>query len=394
MIKFALLALALCSTCSWGASLKGGVYRGDLAGQPVVMSIQPKANSGTYAGTYFYERYGNDIGIEGTPDHLSEFPLRKDGSKGKSTGVWSGAASGDAFAGQWRNPAGKTLSFHLQRVNEPAGVAGVPATSGDDLYSQLRDATGPRKVSQPVNKRGVGYVTVTDVRTGVSSPHLVHLADQGVMQKVNQVLDGAFMSHVHEQNDCNANAYSSDINRESSASASVTYLSPTLLSVEWTGEVDCGGAHPQFVYEIQTFDLLTGAPLDFNKLFDALTYTPVSGDINSSDPAVLAEQMRALRAGSSSGIWGPSPAMWAFIERNANRYRLKNEGQSDDDSEQACTALLQKSFGLIFEEPGRLAFAVTDAPHADGYCLGVQRSVPFSALTPLEKPAARQYLGL
>ncbi|MCC6142991.1 MAG: DUF3298 and DUF4163 domain-containing protein [Candidatus Hydrogenedentes bacterium] len=122
------------------------------------------------SGTYFYERIGQAIELEGTVDAEGQVTLTES-VDGKKTGVFNGVLSeeGKRFKGAWMNPEGsKTLPFELRRYAtqetktvksavgsmEAVATVSIPVIASSDGKS---DAAFNKAINMEVNSYVEGF---------------------------------------------------------------------------------------------------------------------------------------------------------------------------------------------------------------------------------------------
>jgi uncharacterized protein DUF3298 len=96
------------------------VFSGKL-GNKYRIQMRLRRDGGKLSGTYFYERFGQDLTLRGEIDAQANFILREYGASGAQTGIFKGTwrpsdceGCGDFLTGKWSKPDGTgALSFAL-----------------------------------------------------------------------------------------------------------------------------------------------------------------------------------------------------------------------------------------------------------------------------------------
>src|SRR2546430_6414092 len=88
------------------------VFSGEL-GQKYRIQMRLRRESGNLAGSYFYERVGQNLALRGEIDAQGSFTLREYDASGAQTGLFKGKwrpsdceGCGDMLMGNWSKPDG------------------------------------------------------------------------------------------------------------------------------------------------------------------------------------------------------------------------------------------------------------------------------------------------
>ncbi|MDR1890290.1 MAG: hypothetical protein LBQ81_13110 [Zoogloeaceae bacterium] len=354
-----------------------------------------------YVGRYFYPRYGVDIPLSGTLDALVEPKTQyeinaEEGCEYNDCDMfvdfpkahWKGRLTGAVYQGRRiDDETGKARTFSLRRVarydpekTQPGSVQAVTEAISGGVGSGLAyDAIIGMKQAPyeylklnghavPVGaERGdekVAYQMWSDPRSVFKYPRLVRHPDAQVLKKINFLLEQRHWQMTLAALGCRATMYENSgpaagsLGGYDDETIQVTHLTTTLMSLYESGSTFCGGAHPDNHFDPYTFDLIRGEYLDWNRLFKAF----VPGEYG----------------------WDVDPAMVKVIERALS--------ENDEDETGYSAQLVKEYFSLFFDQPGKLALAISGIGHWGGANLGVQAEVPFSELKSVLKPGARRYL--
>lgn len=358
------------------------VYEGTIGKAAVVLEIVRSGQMTT--AQYFYGKY-----------HLS-IPLNASGPSGFEerascyqtqcplVGKWQLRSTGTGLSGQWLGQTGRkpVLTVTLKKVAERRYTPVSPVTQSEALRSALSyddpgaAADNPylsrlydsgRKDGTEVVRGDYAVRPVSDRLTGVTYPRLTRAPAPRTLMVANRILDGrrfnlidgALMCLGEDKNTPGGGTSGGYDETESD----ITYLTPTIMTIREAGSTYCGGAHPNNFWSLTTYDLTTGAPLDFNRVLK-LTQTAKAGEdaIDTADYAALKAKLTPQSA-------------WFVGSEDVS------ECLSDD---------LGYGYSLSFSDKG-LVFSLTDLPHVMGVCMGEYYVIPYSELKSLWRPAAKTY---
>lgn len=277
-----------------------GVWEGRLAGQPIVMALY-RNEQGQWAGRYFYERFGRDLGLWGpdtseagtdatpsaltlkecAPDYgVADTPCQEPG------GNWSLTLAGTTAKGQ-RQAAGKTVKappvpVTLTRVADytPTGEALA------DPYEQRR-LKGTRPQRGPGGQQGpVAWETLSDARTKVATPQFTRGASPAVLQRINGQLKTQWQERIGQ-----ALAALDHDDQVDVAFANRRWLALTYS----VGFYYAGAAHPSNGFTATTLDLANGQAVDWSRWFRFTAPGTDSVDFERRD-LLAAQALKAFAA--------------------------------------------------------------------------------------------------
>jgi hypothetical protein len=262
---------ALCQTIN-------GVYRGTLGKQEIVVEIgvDPDQPDGL-AGRYFYRTHGIAISLKGGQTEDGSFLLIEYHSWKNTGAQWKLKFQDGQAAGTFckcdpqHAPAGKSLPVQLRRVSSGFNpdfelfLSEPEAGSAPDqaYYNLLLDfpLTTGREVT---TGNGYAYVMIEDPRFKTSLPRITRFPDPAAMIKTNQLLDKELGKYRLYAAECLQGVSFNGGDFE--LKTTVELFNRHLLSVTRQGMIFCGGAHPDSVTYINTYDLDSGSETSVEEL--------------------------------------------------------------------------------------------------------------------------------
>jgi hypothetical protein len=397
---FAVLAL-VCAPVQHALAGERTVYRGTLEGAGKVVMELGKRSVDTYAGRYFYPRYGVDIPLRGTLDKLIEptpwmelpsdyeFPENTADEESlfvfdKPSAIWKGSIHDDVFQGEWEDAKnGRKRAFRLERVakyesacfdsEDQFDVARcITQNTSIDMkrtpYEYLKMAGHAIPVGKVTGNEDVAYQMWRDPWSKFRYPRLARHPNSEISEKINFLLEQRHLQMTLAALECQASMYDSSGGPSSDSlgsyedeKVSVTFLSTTLMSITEEGSTYCGGAHPNDHWNPYTLDLLHGKYLDWNNLFRAFEK-------------------------NENGFNKPSPELLKFIaylDKSGRYYIDRGRPPESGDEPLEFNGFEEDEEGYItlyFAKPGRLAISLSGFGHCCTVMNGPYYSVPFSAL--------------
>jgi len=235
-----LVITALLAICQSAAAQNGATkyYRGSVGGSHIQMSLTFNGNN--IAGTYAYDRVGQEIKLTGRLDNEGKLELTEFGEKNKPTGKFSCKQSfNDPIDREcyWTRPDGTGESFVT--LNEQ----NLGFTGGLQIVPKL------------ITNRAKGV--------GVSYPQL---ASSGTLSPAAQKFNRRILAMTQK-----AISEFAPIDGKGSFDTNYTVQLGTndLVSVEMMEYSDGGGAHPNDRWWALTYDLAADKELKFEDLFTA-----------------------------------------------------------------------------------------------------------------------------
>ncbi|MBZ5522458.1 MAG: hypothetical protein LAP21_09485 [Acidobacteriia bacterium] len=250
----------------------GGLYRGTLASQSIVLEV---SQAGTNVeGRYFYSRIGKAIGLKGTRLPDGSFRLREIQGKKASGAEWRLTASGAQASGFFckcdvRLPAAPGAKLR-QKISMERAAQGV---TYNDLLLDFPLQEGPE---QRVNDE-IAWAMQTDTRFKAEMPHLIRFPDKAVMAKVNADLAARLKSSRQSSaeqfqsvdGEGSGDEDSGGEGSDFSQSVHVGLVSREIFSMSTTDYwYSAGTPHPNITTEVLIYNLLAGGePFDFQDFF-------------------------------------------------------------------------------------------------------------------------------
>ncbi len=381
MVRELLWPLAATLALAGPAMADPVTYKGTLGKTEIVIELtdDPATSAGQLAGRYFYRSQGADIPLQaksrkGPALELSEEEACKDecgeGKPGPIGAVWklTVSADGETLEGSWT--AKKSFPIELRRVGSRP-VEGEGPKSPLDLYNftdrtflagdtPITMETSPYdylRLDVPLEtgaKQGwpdASYHDVTDPRTKFARPRVVELAGASP-DAANAILQARHWSDDLAALGCKAMQYAGfqeygpipgagdgTLGGYEDTTATVTALTPKLMSWVESGSTFCGGAHPNNYSDAYTMDVRTGALLGLGDMFKDV----VDG--------------------------APGPSLVAFVREK----REKPSGQTEIDFEAECGTdelIGQYLAGSVRRDDSglKLVFGLQSLPHVIQAC--------------------------
>ncbi|MDV6373327.1 hypothetical protein [Deinococcus arenicola] len=255
---------------------EAGVYSGTLGSSEVTLELarQPITPEQTAAlkwdapNHYFYAGRADNLGLttfrSGNTLILQEQGRRVGGSGWAVTGCFTLEAAGQGWHGTWKAPGtANTLKVNLK----PLDVARVPLhllSSPGLLGLRKTDPLTFLKLNQPWK---VTPDRVREPLTGLNYPRV-----PDATPALNRFLQDRLLEHAEHSLSCAANNLRSVGTRgEYSLKASVTLLTPRLLSITEDSSSLCGGPHPFDGQEGLILDRAKGRVVPLEHLWPSLT---------------------------------------------------------------------------------------------------------------------------
>jgi hypothetical protein len=230
-----LLALCLISIAqAQGTSVK--TYRGSLGDKHIEMRLT--VNGSKVTGTYFYDRFKQDIPLEGTYDAKGQLEL-VEGSGKRKTG-----------------------KFICKKESETPGV---------DLDCEWSRPDGTGKALVFLNEQGLLFKTETKIKPKIindrqrkvdaSYPELTASVASAAMAEFNRLIESRVQKAIKEfEPEPDANAYLV-------ITYNVLFADEERVSVEIVEDSYAGGAHPNLILWTVNYDLKASRELTLEDVF-------------------------------------------------------------------------------------------------------------------------------
>ena len=349
-----------------------GVFEGTLGKSKIIVELNAGAEASDYKGGYSdgsrYSYLPNAFDLklalesengmlefaESTSPHYAIVDLPKDDPA--RSGHWTLDVTGNSATGTWRSTDGKKqLPIKLQRLalvaeqDVPKDFNQLSVTYNARWFSEV-------KISGATKPARFGDVTLAhekDSAFNLEMPVFTNSPDQAAMLRGNTMLREYYRSSLMSYRDC-INGLPQEPAKpfEPEYVFEVTYASPQVVTLQESGSVFCGGAHPSNYVSYLTYDLLMGQQiggryqLDLSPQgFGTLLKLASKPERIAFENFAIGRWMEAAKAAGEAGddgCAGPS-----FM--------------GDDQPG-------EKNFSLAFAKSG-LAVQRTDYPHVASNCL-------------------------
>ena len=255
-----------------------GVFEGTLGKARIIVELNAGADKSEYKGgysdgsRYSYLPKAYDLKLvldsegqtleftESTLPHYAVQDLPKDDPA--LTGHWSLRVDGKGAAGTWTSSNGKkSLPIKLKRL------ALVDESAVPEQQNQLSTTYNERwfetvKLGSAEKPKSFGSVTIAhekDSAFNLEMPVFTAFPDSQAMEKANTLLRQFYRRSLISTRDC-VNMLREEPKQpfEPQFMFEVSYASPRVMSMQESGSVDCGGAHPNNYVTFSTFDLVNG----------------------------------------------------------------------------------------------------------------------------------------
>jgi hypothetical protein len=307
-----------------------------------------------------------------------------------ATGAKAKPVSFELMVMAWRKFADQPTAFDLHdRAARLSYDENLPLDWGHAPYEmQLLDVA--LDGGEVTESNGIAWQYVTEPRSGLTFPRLVAPADD--LQDFGFALDAHFYRMSLAALDCKAFRYGSyGVNEYmlglgghtagyEDEQVTLSYLSPTLASWSQSGSLYCQGAHPYNHLDNYTFDVRTGAPIDWRKVFSAIVPRPWF-----SPPEDVADLETAL-ADPDSYDWGPSVDFIAFIQQRRASY-------DDAELEELCATdqSIAEQLRMRVIGEAEIMFTLSGFPHVSSVCNADIFSATLEELEPFLAETAKDY---
>ena len=425
------LAFALFSTPAFADALTFG---GVIGGQDTLLEItQP--SDGAVAGRYTFTDAGGDVPLvaAGTRDGGTVWLLTEEAPCGEGDCVSNdnGVVVDPPVAATWEvvydpetlmltatRTAGDEVStgeFYLMGSRpldegEEVTAAGLHGRSAVFIYSPdklLAVETAPYEMAlldlelPPGKSKTLGAATwhyVADPRTRFGFPRIASFAGGEPVDAANAVLADRHYRMSLSALGCLAYRYAAYGVNEWQTEAGgtlagyedetirLTYASPRLVSWTESGSLYCGGAHPANHHNSYTYDLETGAPLQFSRLFSAWVPREWGAALDElADTDLAFENPEAYQ-------WGPDAELAAFVRNSIPEDVLTGEAELDE----ACYGIdaIAEHLDIRFTDLNgapAATFTLSGFPHVLSVCNTDLFTAPLAELEPFLGPAASDY---
>ncbi|MEV8518712.1 hypothetical protein ABZR86_02830 [Dyella marensis] len=264
--SIALFVLAVLPTAALRAESR--LLRGTVGKYPVVMQLDE--SDGDVSGTYFYEKYKQDIPLRGAPDKqgykLSSAAYDSDQAKSDRFLL---TRTGDGFKGTFTSGKGASLPVELHAV----AAGSVPAPRPDLKfarpladYEKLRLADlhfVPGKQETVGGKYQIQWFS--EPLSKVSMFHVTGGYPDAAMAAINRTIDAGFYTGLQSYFGCANGEGGSGVE---SLEVSSHYLDERFVSYAVSSSWSCyGAAHPDFSVDGTTIDAATGKELALEDLY-------------------------------------------------------------------------------------------------------------------------------
>lgn len=272
---------ALANAAAWE-----GVFAGTLGKSKIIVELNAGPEKSEYKGgygegsRYSYEKQVFDLSLVPAENsipgenekrlsfiELNDIPRMYDEIEQgdpRLTGQWNIEVDAKGARGTWMSPDGKkTLPISLTRLDlvtdpdRPDVRSRLSATFMQQWLGSVSFADAG--ISERFNTIEVRYEQ--DSAFGARHPTLATFPDKNRMADINAMLHQQFLSHTADFRDCRnglqLNWRTDEEEMSSSVERKVKFASASLLSVEHSGSMFCGGAHANNFIVIMTYDLTT-----------------------------------------------------------------------------------------------------------------------------------------
>lgn len=391
-VAAAMLFLAAATPHALAAKWEG-VFEGRLGKSAIIVELNAGMDKSEYPGgytdgsRYSYLPKAYDLKLllekeqgsklefqESTLPHYAIADLPAD-DPGR-TGRWSLTVSSNEAEGTWTSQDGKkSLPIRLKRLPLIA-EAEVPKDFNRLSLTYNKRWFEEEKISGTEQPKSFGTVTLAlekDSAFNVEMPVFTAMPDTAVMQKANALLRDYYRNSLMQYRDCvNGRREEPEQPIEPEYAFEITYATPRVLTIEESGSIDCGGAHPNNYVNYLTFDLLNGKQI--GGIYERDLKPEGFGEVlklASKDERIAFEKFALKRwedAAKAAGDTGDESCSGAGFMRD------EAEGE--------------KEFSLAFDPKG-LAVHRTDFPSVAANCLSQDFNptiIPWAELKPWLKP--------
>lgn len=266
--KAAVAVCVLVAALSGPLHAKDRVLRGSIGPYPVVMELDAEGDDAF--GTYFYDKYRQDIPLRGKSTEarieLSSAAYEDDEAKADHFVL---VVAGDGYKGRFAHGKDKPLQVELHAV-APGSVPDPRPDLGFKQplseYERLRLA-GLRFVPGKQETIGGRYRIqwLVEPLSGIAMFHVVAGYPDAAMAAINRVVDRDFYGNLSQHFGCaNGEGGSGDESTEVSSH----YLDARFVSYAVSSSWSCyGAAHPDFGVGGTTIDARTGRELALEDVY-------------------------------------------------------------------------------------------------------------------------------
>lgn len=422
-----LALIALIALVSSPALADAVTYKGTLGGREIVLELTEPSH-GAVAGRFAFLDTGESIPLNPsshdgdtyvlvqealcTPSQCS-FDADGNALSAPAAATWELTVDGTSLSGV-RRAAGKDKQQAIDLVEigrRPFEGEPTPMTLRDEaFYALVGDealdlsalpfenalALGALGQAGTSEVGGAGVVATIDPRTLFAFPRVQSLPGGEDVAPLNAILSARHARINLQALDClsvgfigfGANEWTYEnggtLGDYDAETVELTFASPTLLSWTEAGSTWCGGAHPNNHFDLYTYDVAAGAPLDFGKIFSAWVPRVWGAPLDEiADDATIA-------ADPTSVYWGASADLVAWV-----RDRIPTD-VFGDDAELNEVCVNDPSFAEYlrprFVAGPSVVFALSGFPHVSSVCNGDLMTVPLAELEPFLAPGAADYL--
>lgn len=230
-------------------------FRGYVADKRVSMKL--KRDGGKLYGSYFYQRIGKDLALDGTIDAQGKFVLTERDAKGAKTGefsgVWKTEEDGSAsLEGDWLNP--KTKDKWTFYATEEI----IEFTGGARFVNKVSAETNKPKMFEI--KTEYPELSGVDAATAANFNRLVKnlvTRETGEFRKNMMAQTAEDIKFAKERG----------VNNYLEINYIVEFADDRLISISFMNSTYEGGAHPNSHSQTINFDLQTGREIKLSDLF-------------------------------------------------------------------------------------------------------------------------------
>jgi hypothetical protein len=263
--RLASFALGVLIVCGGPLHAESWLLRGTIGASPVVMGLD--GNDGSLFGSYFYEKYRQDIPLRGDAD--ANGVRLESGTYGEDADRFALLRDGDGFKGSFVHGKSKPLPVELHVVapgSVPDPLPGIAFESPLPDYERLRLA-GLRFVpgKEEALEGGFRIRWATEPLSGISMFHVVAGYPDAAMAAINRIIDRDAYSSLMQHFGCaNGDGGSGDEWTEVTSH----YLTARLVSYAVSSSWSCyGAAHPDFGVNGTTIDAANGRELSLEDVY-------------------------------------------------------------------------------------------------------------------------------
>jgi hypothetical protein len=237
---------------------------------------------------------------------------------------------------------------------------------------------------------GSSFQYVSDPRVKFDFPRIVKLAGGADPSAANAYLQARQWQMLTDALSCEAQQYAAFDWNDMMPNFAGTYgsypdeqvgvlsVSPTLISYDEGGSLDCGGPHPYNHHEFTTLDVKLGEPVHFERILKDWIPSDFDGNPVAPDYA---------KAHPEDVQWGPGDTLFALVKAH-----LKDAPDAAlDDSDCDYDNLIRHNLAVAMKPGNRLLFTLDGLEYAIQACATDIFEAPVTELKDFLAPTAVEY---